>query len=133
MPDIPVIESLRAHFGWAPPWVFSLLVLAAVLVAALVGYTYVVRAVARGVRRRSDFTRSLIVRTREPARLAILLAAVGWGAQLAPFEPQITRFIQHAMVVGVIVLCGWMVLTAADIGMALYMRKYRVDIADNLL
>lgn len=128
-----LIESLIARLGWLPPWIVGLILTGLALAAALGLHELLVRAVRRGLRRRSDFTRSLVVRTRGPSRLALLMAALAWAAQIAPIGARETRFIQHGLLVAFIVLVGWATLSALDIGTALYMRRFRVDVDDNLL
>jgi small-conductance mechanosensitive channel len=112
--------------------VISLALIAVALVAAQLLYNLIVRAVARTLRGRGDFVRSLIVRTRGPGRLALLIAAVSWAVQAAPVKDGAAAVIQHGLLVAFICLWGWVLLAAADIGTALYMRRYRVDVADNL-
>lgn len=129
----PYVEDLIARLGWLPAWAVGLMLTTLALVAALGLHELLVRAVRRGLRRRSDFTRSLVVRTRGPSRLALLMAALAWAVQIAPIGARETRFIQHGLLVAFIVLVGWMTLTALDIGTALYMRRFRVDVDDNLL
>ncbi len=129
----PIIANLIARLGWLPPWAVGLLLTALALAAALGLHELLVRGVRRGLRRRSDFTRSLVVRTRGPSRLALLIAALAWAVQIAPVGVRETRFIQHGLLIAFIVLVGWMTLTALDIGAALYMRRFRVDVDDNLL
>lgn len=128
-----LVQRLTAEFAWAPPWALGLALIVVVLALALGLHTLIVRAVARGVRRRSDFTRSLIVRTRGPSRLALLTFALAWIVQVAPLAPRATRLIQHGLLVAFIILVGWAVLTALDIASALYMRRFRADAADNLI
>jgi len=46
---------------------------------------------------------------------------------------RLAAVVQHALLAAGIVLVGWVVLTAMDIALALHLRKYRLDVADNLL
>ncbi|WP_309090036.1 mechanosensitive ion channel domain-containing protein [Phenylobacterium sp.] len=130
---MPLHTFIERHLSWAPPWIVGLVLVGLALTVALGLHDLLVKAVGRSIRRRSDFTRSLVVRTRGPSRLALVIFALGWVAQIAPLSPRDTRFIQHALLVGFVVLVGWMVQTALDIGSALYMRRYRTDVSDNLL
>jgi small-conductance mechanosensitive channel len=118
--------------AWLPDWVLGLMLIAAALVAALFAHQLLVRAVGRGLRRRDAFTRSLVVRTRGPSRFALVIAALSWAARAAPVPPQSEDLIQRGLAIAFIVLCGWIVMTAIDIGSALYMRRFRTDAADNL-
>lgn len=132
IPDNP-IPSLQAHLAWAPPWTVSIAVAVVALGLAQIAYGTAVRGIRRALGGRSEFWRSLVVRTRGPGRLALALAALSWSVHAAPFPPSDGALIQHGLLMVFIVLCGWAALTALDIGAAIYLRRYRVDTADNLL
>jgi small-conductance mechanosensitive channel len=126
-------NTFLSWFDWAPLWVGGLVLIALALGLALAAHDLLVRAVRRGLRRRSPFTRSLVIRTRGPSRLALLILALSWAVRVSPISGREAAFIQHMLLVGFIVLVGWAVMAALDIGSALYMRRYRIDAADNLL
>lgn len=118
--------------SWLPDWTLGVVFVAIALAAALFAHNLLVRAVARGVRRRDQFTRSLLLRARAPSRFALMVAALSWAARVAPIPQSLERPLQHALAAAFIVLFGWIVLMAVDIGSALYMRRFRTDVADNL-
>jgi small-conductance mechanosensitive channel len=127
-------NMFRAAFGWAPAWVLSLIAIALALTVALGGYGLVVRVAGRRLRAKGDeFWRPLLVRSRHPARLALTMLAISWAVGAAPLPARESGPVQHGLLVGFIVLCGWVALVALDIAAALYMRRFRVDVADNLL
>ncbi|MCR5874972.1 mechanosensitive ion channel family protein [Phenylobacterium sp. J426] len=130
---MPIDSFIHGLAPWAPPWAVGLVLIALALVAAIGLHGLLVRAVRRGLRRRSDFTRSLVVRTRGPGRLALMLLAASWAIRVSPVSGREAAFIQHSLLVAFIVLVGWVALTALDIGSALYMKRFRVDVADNLI
>ncbi len=119
--------------AWAPSWVFSLLLVAIALVLALTVHEGLVRLVRRGLLHKDEFWRALVVRTRGPGRLALMVAAVGWALAVSPVLVGHGALIRHGLLVAMIILMGWTLLTAIDIGAALYMRGYKTDVADNLL
>lgn len=125
-------HALQAQFPWAPAWLISLVVVAAALGACLGLYELLVSFVRRRIRNREAFWRSLIVRTRGPGRLVLVIAALDWALDVAPFTVGQARVIRHGLLMAVIVLCGWALLTAVDILAALYMRRFQVDVEDNL-
>jgi small-conductance mechanosensitive channel len=132
VPSFDLLPVLQSHLGWAPPWTFGLLVIAGALVAALATHELLVRAVRQGLRRRDPFIRSLIIRTRAPGRFALIVAALSWAATVAPLPDGQERIFQHALLIAFIVLTAWAVMTAMDIGSALHLRRFRIDVADNL-
>jgi small-conductance mechanosensitive channel len=127
------IAGLQANLGWAPPWMISVAVALIALLAVQLVYGGAVRAVGRSLPRKNLFGRSLLLRTRGPGRLALILAALSWSVHEAPFPPREGALIQHGLGISFIVLVGWIAMAAIDIGSALYLRRFRVDTADNLL
>lgn len=127
------VADLQSQLAWAPPWVFSLVVIAISLAAAQTLYGGLVRLVRQRLRAPDSFWRPLLIRTRGPARLALCLGAVSWAIGAAPFPAREASFVQHGLLIAFIVLVGWGAMTALDIGSALYLNRYRVDVADNLL
>jgi small-conductance mechanosensitive channel len=125
--------SLAPYIGWAPSWVASMVLIAVALGVALMLYGLLVRIVRRRLTARDSFWRPLLIRTRGPARLALCLAAISWAITIAPLPPRPTAYVQHGLLIAFILLWGWVAMTALDIGAALYLRRYRVDVADNLL
>ena len=117
---------------WVPNWAVGLALIAAALVAAVALHGWIVRALARGLRKRGDFTRSLLVRTRSPSRFALLVGALSWSIHVAPVDARVEGVLQHILLVAFIILLGWAVMTAFDIAAALYLRRHRTDAADNL-
>lgn len=127
-----LIQALQAKLAWAPAWTVSIAVAAIALLVAQLAYSLILRAATRTIRRRDTFWRSLLLRTRGPGRLALIIVALSWAVSAAPFPPRQAGLIQHGLGIAFIVLCGWAVLSAVDIGAAIYMRRHRVDIANDL-
>jgi small-conductance mechanosensitive channel len=127
------IAKLQANLAWAPPWTTSVAVAAVALVLAQILYGLIVRAVRRTPIDKRPFLHSLLIRTREPARLALLLGALSWAAEAAPFPPPQEHVIQHILLIALVVLCGWAALASVDIGAALYTRGLHLDEAGDLL
>ena len=116
-----------------PPWVFSLGLMALALAAALGVHELIVRLVRRAMRRANEFWRPLIVRTRRPGRWALVIAAVAASSAIAPLPAVHAAALRHLLLIGFIILLGWTAYIALDIATALYMRRFKVDVADNLL
>ncbi|PZQ54866.1 MAG: mechanosensitive ion channel protein MscS [Phenylobacterium zucineum] len=128
-----LVRSTGAYFSWAPPWAFSLLLIAVALGAVLLVYGGIVS----GLRKRLSssegaFWRPLLLRTRRPVRLALCIGAIGWAVEVAPLPARESSMVQHALLIAFIVLVGMAAMSAIDIGSALYMRRFRTDVPDNL-
>ena len=119
--------------GWAPPWLVSTLLIIVAVVVAVAIHALVVQIVRRTVSRHSAFWQPLIARTRRPTRMAFIVAALGPAVSAAPLDAGQAAGAKHVLLVLFILLLGWMSLTALDIGAALYLRGFKVDVEDNLL
>jgi small-conductance mechanosensitive channel len=116
--------------AWVPNWAVSLSLIAAALVAAVVLHALIVRALSRSLKKRGEFTRSLMVRTRAPSRFALVVAALSLSLKVTPVDPALAATLQHVLLVAFIVLVGWVLMTATDIAAAIYLRGHRSDVAD---
>ncbi len=119
--------------AWAPPWALSLGLIGVAILVALAAHQVLVLVVRRGLASREAFWPALAVRARRPTRLAFIVAALSAAVTLAPLTPNQTASAKHLLLILFIVLVGWIVLTSLDIGAALYLRRFRVDVEDNLL
>lgn len=126
-------RRLLAGFDWLPPWGQGLVLLTLAAVAALLAHAAVVILVRRALSAGDVFWRTLVARTRRPTRLAAALLALGAVTPLAPLPETAAVWLRQGLHMGVIVALGWMALTALDIGAALHLRKYRIDVEDNLI
>lgn len=119
--------------GWAPPWLISTALIVLAIVVALAVHAVVVRIVRHTVSRHSEFWQPLISRTRRPTRLAFIIAALGPAVSAAPLTAGQAAGAKQVLLLMFILLLGWMAMTAMDIGAALYLRGFKVDVEDNLL
>jgi small-conductance mechanosensitive channel len=125
--------ALIAQIGWLPAWAQSLLLALSALAAALGVHAVGVLVVRRVFKKRDDFWRALVLRTKGPGRLTLITIALGAAVQVAPLTHPQASLAHHLLLICLIVLLGWISLTALDIGAALYLRGYRTDVEDNLL
>jgi small-conductance mechanosensitive channel len=131
---VTTLKNLRPWFAWAPPWVFTIVLMAIALAVALVAHTIFVRVVRRTLYgKQTEFWRPLLIRTRAPGRLAMVVAALSAALAASPLTTEQTAFAQHAFAIAFVVLVGWAVVVAIDVAAALYLRRFRTDVADNLM
>jgi small-conductance mechanosensitive channel len=130
---IAKLKELQPLFAWAPPWVFTVAMMALALVAAVVAHEILVRLVRRSLRDGDQFWRPLLVRTRAPGRLAMIVAALSVAAEASPLSVRQTAYLQHAFAIAFVVIVGRAALIAVDLAAALVLRRNRIDVADNLL
>ncbi|HEY8579756.1 MAG TPA: mechanosensitive ion channel family protein, partial [Beijerinckiaceae bacterium] len=87
----------------------------------------------RAVSGENLFRRSLVARVARPARLLFLLVGLGFAQLWAPFSPEQAGLVRRLIAIGIIVLLGWMTLTALHIWTVLYLRRFKLESEDNLL
>ncbi len=127
-----LVRSFGARLDWAPPWVFSLVLIAVALAFALAAYGGVVSFLRKRLTSEHSFWRPLLLRTRRPVRLAFCVGAISWAVNVAPLPARESGIVQHALLIAFIVLVGMAAMSAIDIGSALYLRSHRTDVPDNL-
>jgi small-conductance mechanosensitive channel len=105
-----------------PGWAFSLLLLGGALVLALVAHFVLVRLLKRGLDGHDSFWRPFVFRTRGPTRIGMAIVALGAAAPLAPLSLGEINWLRHLLLIGFVVLIGWISLIALDLAAALYLR-----------
>ncbi|WP_137388984.1 mechanosensitive ion channel family protein [Rhodoligotrophos defluvii] len=134
MNDIsPIIETIQRQLTWLPPWFASVVLLVLGALVAWWVHELVFRLVMRHLRNASLFKRSVVSRTRGPTRLAFLMIGIVLAASVAPLSRDGAGVLQQIMLVGIIVLLGWIALTALHIWTVLHLRRFKLDSTDNLL
>ncbi|WP_269714066.1 mechanosensitive ion channel family protein [Caulobacter sp. NIBR2454] len=128
-----LVAAITRLFAWTPAWAMSLAILGLSAVAAMIAHAVAVAVVARLVRRRDEFWRSLVSRIAKPSRLAFLIAFLAMGAAFAPLSPGQAGLLRHSLLIAFIAFVGWSALTALDTGAKLYSRKFSIDETDNLI
>jgi small-conductance mechanosensitive channel len=75
----------------------------------------------------------IITQTRGLTRLGFILLAFIVAVPLAPLRPETTEVLSRAVMIGVIAYIGWAAIAVLDIAAGLYLRRFRLDVEDNLL
>lgn len=127
------LSALLARVPWIPAWLLSLMVLAAATLAAVLLHGLAVRVARRGLKGRDVFWSALLVRTRRPAGLALVVMATSFAVAIAPLAEDQAAVARHVLLIAFILLVGWSAMTAVDIAAALYLRQFKIDVDDNLL
>jgi small-conductance mechanosensitive channel len=134
------MDSLRAAltrvkdlFDWLPDPAVALLVLAIAVLFALALHSWTRKLVRRALGERYPYLSSVFTQTRGLARLALLILAMIVAIPVAPLQPDTAAFLARLMGVAVIGLIGWAAIIALHIAADLYLRRFRLDIDDNLL
>jgi small-conductance mechanosensitive channel len=126
-------EDLRAMLAWAPDGVASGLVLGIAAALALAFHRAIVAGVRRLLRDRHPYLRLFLGRARGLSRMALLVLAIALAMPAAPLPPQIRSVLAHLLLLAVIILIAWAVIIAIGMASEIYLMRFRLDVADNLL
>ena len=126
------VNAVKGALSFLPGWAVKGIVLALAVVAGLVIH-WLLRRIALRVFARRPFVVSLIERVRPLTRLAFAALALALVLPGVRLPPDVTEWSAGAMRLVFIVLVGWIALVAVDIGVSVYLMRFRLDTADNLL
>jgi small-conductance mechanosensitive channel len=87
----------------------------------------------RLLRGRRPYIRSILEATKNPTRVGLLLLGVAVALPTAPLDAETTSILAKCLGLATICLLGWIALTAVNIATNLYLMRFRLDVADNLL
>ncbi len=134
------MESLRAALtwirtllNWLPDPVVALLILAIAVLVAIALHNWGRRLVRGAFAVRYPYVYSIFTQTRGISRLALLILAMMVAIPVAPLRAETAQLLTRLMAVAVIGLIGWGAIIALHIVAHLYLRRFRLDVDDNLL
>jgi small-conductance mechanosensitive channel len=134
------MDSLRTALTWVkdlldwlPDPVVALLILGIVVLVALALHRWARKLVRRTLSGRYPFIFSVFTQTRGLTKAALLILAMMVAVPVAPLPPDTAALLARLMAVAVIGLIGWAAIIALHIAADLYLRRFRLDIDDNLL
>jgi len=121
---------------YLPDWLLGLSLILLAILLALTLHGLLLRLVQRLARRfaaGNAFLPSLIERTRGITRAALAVFFVSSTLAAGLFDPGVQAGLAQTLLVLFTLLLGWAAIVAVDIGAELYLRRFRLDVADNLL
>jgi len=134
------MDSLRAALtwikdllNWLPEPVVALLILGIAVLLALALHRWASKLVRRTIAGRYPFIFSVFSQTHGLTKAALLILAMIVAIPVASLPPETAALLARLMAVAVIGLIGWAAMIALHIAADLYLRRFRLDIDDNLL
>jgi small-conductance mechanosensitive channel len=116
----------------APVWAIDSAAVVLAVAVALACHA-ILLAIARRADSRSVFLNSLLVQTRGPTRLALIIIALSIAAAAAPLDPITAATLHHGLLIAFIILAGWIGVIAVRLAGQIYSRRLRVDTGGDLL
>jgi small-conductance mechanosensitive channel len=127
------MNDLGKILPFAPPWVLTVVLVIGIAIVLWLLYAASLAVLRRLLRGQRPYLRSVLDKTRNPTRLALLLIALAIALPTAPIGSDAESVIARVLILGTICLLGWIALVAVHIGANLYLMRFRIDVDDNLL
>jgi small-conductance mechanosensitive channel len=132
-----IVERIRSEFGGtlssAADWALSAALLVGAAVAAWLLHAAILALARRLSGERRPYLRSVLGATKHPTRVALLLVALAIALPAAPLGPATKDLLARLLGLATICLLGWVAATALRVASDLYLRRFRLDVEDNLL
>src|SRR5262245_26039969 len=120
------ISRISEILAEVPDWLISLVVIVIVTMLALAIHRRFFHVLRRLTRERDLFWRSMVERLSGPARLGILMLGLVASSAIAPFDPNDAAIVRHALLIGLMVLVGWMLQIALYIWTTVHLRRFKL-------
>lgn len=127
------LAAVSGTFSFAPAWAVSFIILVGAVVVAWLSHAAILALLRRALGQQRPYLQSVLNATKNPTRLALLVAALAIALPSAPVGPETTAILVRLLVLATICLLGWIAATALQMGAALYLKRFRFDVEDNLL
>ena len=124
---------IDAISSWVPHWIIGVIIIVVPAIIALVVYRWFIRRLIRLAGRYSPFLKTLLARGQGPASVILVIVVSGAALAGANFPWNVTAAIGRALLVAFVLAVGWAAAIALDIGVEIYLRRFRTDSEDNLL
>ncbi len=124
---------VKDWLDWLPDPVVATLILALAAIAALAMHKWARALMRRLLVERYPDLFSIVTRIRDLTRLALLTLAMIIVIPVAPLRPETAELLARLLAMTMIGLMGWAAIAALHIVADLYLRRFRLDVDDNLL
>lgn len=127
------LSTVRDWLAWLPDPIVSVLIILLAAAIALAVHNRLRALTRRLLAHRTPQLFSVMTQMRGLTRLGLLILAMLIAVPVAPIEPFTKRLVWQLLLMAIIALIGWAIVESMHIGAALYLRRFRLDTADNLL
>jgi small-conductance mechanosensitive channel len=127
------LNTVRIWLDWLPDPIVAVLILLIAIAIALVLHRLLRKASRRLLAARYPNLFSVVTQMRGLSRLALFILGVFIALPVAPIDYELKRLIARFLLMAIIALVGWSAIAALHITADIYLRRYRLDVEDNLL
>ncbi|MCC6915145.1 MAG: mechanosensitive ion channel family protein [Rhodospirillaceae bacterium] len=126
------MKEAMQYLDLVPDWLAGVGIFVLAAAAALLVYTVLSRALLAATKDTPSFVRSLFLRIRRLACLALILVAFNFAAQLPYFPAQFGEIVSKLLSVAVILLVGWGAVIAIDVASSFYLKRFQSEAGDSI-
>jgi small-conductance mechanosensitive channel len=126
-------RTIQDTIAWLPDDIIGLVIVIAAMLIALSLHRWVRRVVRHFLAERHPYLFSVFTEMRGVTQLALVIVALSFAISVAPFTTETTEWLSRFLLIAVIFLIGWSAVAALNIAAGLYLRRFRIDVDDNLL
>ena len=127
------LDAVRGRLGWLPDPIVAVFIMMVAIAIALVLHLVLRQVSRRLLARRYPNLFSVMTRMRGLTRLGLLILAVFIALPVAPLDRDFKVLSARFLAMAIIGLIGWAAIAALHISADIYLRRYRLDVEDNLL
>ena len=127
------VIAIKNLLDWLPDPVVAVIILALAMLVALALHNWADQLMRRLVEHRYPNVFTLFSQTARLTRLALITLAMIIVIPAAPLRPESAEILARLLSMAVIGLIGWTVIVVLQIAAKIYLRRFRLDVDDNLL
>lgn len=127
------LATIGGWLDWLPDPVVSVLIILLAAAVAVIAHRLLQILFRRSFERRSPAVFTALTEMRGLTRLALLVLAMFIAIPAAPIDPFTKALLTQILLMAIIALIGWASITALHIAASVYLRRFQLDAADNLL
>jgi small-conductance mechanosensitive channel len=127
------LDYIRDILSWLPDPLVALTILILSAAVAIALHGLLLRLTRRLLAARYPYLYTIVAQMRGLARLGFILLAMIIAIPAVPLQPETGRVLARLLGIGIIAYIGWAAITALNITAGLYLRRFRLDVEDNLL
>jgi small-conductance mechanosensitive channel len=132
-----ITERMQSRVGAMLPaawdWATAAILLVGAGIIALLLHAALLALARRALGERRPFFRTALGATKGPTRLALLLVALAIALPVTPLPDDTQSYLARLLTLATVCLLGWAAATVLHIAADLYLLRFRLDVADNLL
>ncbi|MBB4798630.1 small-conductance mechanosensitive channel [Brevundimonas bullata] len=126
------VFALWNQFYWLPEWAVISIITAVFVFIGWAANQVVFALLKLAVRNRDVFWKGMLGRARLKVRIAVMIIALALAVTVSPLDPEPSLFIRRTLLFAFILVCGWILAGAVDMGAVVHLKKFNMDTEDNL-